>query len=58
MLRINIYLPVKQMESLKDIALRLGISYAEVMRRINDHCLQAEVTNQVFPTISGYMQRR
>lgn len=54
--RHNQFLLERQLEQFKTLSELTEISVSELMRRMFDHCLRADVLNTIVPAMSGHME--
>ena len=53
MIRFDLFLTERQRDLLKRGAEQTGLTAAEILRRMIDHCSQEHVMNAVAPNVSG-----
>ncbi len=51
--RRNLFMPDRQWETYQTVSDRVGVSTAELIRRILEYGAQERVLNEVVPTMSG-----
>ena len=49
----NYYIPEEQYKLLREVSERAGMSAAEIVRRMTDHCLKCKALDSLVPQASG-----